>query len=144
MKAVPVSLLFLISLLVLSCGGDGEPQLESQPIGEDRVSTPTIRNVKGEATPCRPTTPSAALAYEGQVQAKARVAVNWQGARRPLRPRRALSGVVVFLGEPVASQELPLDILPPGEYAVEIFASWPEGSTGYAFRVQIEVASGSP
>ncbi|OGO49741.1 MAG: hypothetical protein A2148_09875 [Chloroflexi bacterium RBG_16_68_14] len=58
------------------------------------------------------------------------------------QPARSMN--VDLLLEPVASQELPLDILPPGEYAVEIFASWPEGSTGYAFRVQIEVASGSP
>lgn len=40
--------------------------------------------------------------------------------------------------EPAATQQLPLDALPPGDYALEISATWPEGSLTFIFRVQIE------
>jgi hypothetical protein len=42
--------------------------------------------------------------------------------------------------EPRREQELPLDGLQPGEYAVEVFAGWAEFSLGFAFRVAIEPA----
>ena len=38
---------------------------------------------------------------------------------------------------PVASQQLDLTSLPPGDYAIEVFASWDDGSSGFAFRVEI-------
>lgn len=37
---------------------------------------------------------------------------------------------------PVASQQLDLTSLPPGDYAIEVFASWDDGSSGFAFRVE--------
>ncbi len=39
--------------------------------------------------------------------------------------------------EAVASQEVDLTSLPPGDYAIEVSAEWENGSSGFAFRVQI-------
>ncbi len=40
--------------------------------------------------------------------------------------------------EAVSSQELPLDALPPGDYAVEVIGGWPEGGVSFIARVKIE------
>lgn len=39
--------------------------------------------------------------------------------------------------EPVVSQQLDLSSLAPGEYAIEVFADWEDGSAGWAFHVEI-------
>ena len=39
--------------------------------------------------------------------------------------------------EPVPSQQLELRSLPPGNYAIEVFAAWDDGSSGFAFHVEI-------
>ncbi len=39
--------------------------------------------------------------------------------------------------EPVPSQQLDLASLPPGDYAIEVFGSWEDGSSAFAFRVEI-------
>ena len=44
--------------------------------------------------------------------------------------------------KPVAEQELDLGSLPPGNYVVEIVSGWPEGSLGFAFRIEIVEAGG--
>src|SRR3972149_3983611 len=68
-------------MLVTSCGGNEGLQPEGETAPEEGVSTPTVRKSKGELLPCQKTAiPNATLAYEDQVQAKARVAVNWWAA----------------------------------------------------------------
>jgi hypothetical protein len=51
--------------------------------------------------------------------------------------RRSATNVELAI-EPAATQQLSLDALPPGDYALEISATWPEGSLTFIFRVQIE------
>jgi hypothetical protein len=40
--------------------------------------------------------------------------------------------------QPVAQQRIPLDALPPGEYAIEVTGWWDEGTVGFAFRVVVQ------
>ena len=50
----------------------------------------------------------------------------------PVRPNRVDLAV-----EPAARQELPLQALPVGEYALEVWGEWPDGTASFAFRVRI-------
>ncbi len=54
----------------------------------------------------------------------------------PLDDRRGSTRVDLAL-DPLVVQQLPLDLLPPGEYAIEVYAGWHRGSSGFAFRVEI-------
>ena len=39
--------------------------------------------------------------------------------------------------EQAASQQVDLSTLDPGDYAIEVFAAWDDGSSGFAFHVEI-------
>ena len=54
----------------------------------------------------------------------------------PLDARRGTTRIDLAF-EPVASQLLDLHALPPGRYAIELFAGWHRGSSGFAFHVEI-------
>ena len=54
----------------------------------------------------------------------------------PLDDRRGTTRIDLAF-EPVASQLLDLHALPPGRYAIELFAGWHRGSSGFAFHVEI-------
>lgn len=54
----------------------------------------------------------------------------------PLDELRGSTRVDIEFGL-AASQQVDLASLPGGVYAIEVFAGWPGGSTGYAFHVEI-------
>ena len=54
----------------------------------------------------------------------------------PLDGLRSTTRIDLAL-DPVASQQLDLTSLAPGDYAIEVFAVWHNGSSGFAFHVEI-------
>ena len=54
----------------------------------------------------------------------------------PLDDRRGTTRIDLAF-EPVASQLLDLRALQPGRYAIEMFAGWHNGTSGFAFHVKI-------